>query len=221
MMLKLRVRIGCVALALSAGMLIAGCGKSGSEKSGPSGDGKPEAKLKTDHQPADRWEGKVEIIVGGLQEYRELVASHKGKIVVADMWSTWCQPCIHELPNLAAMQHVYGDKVVCIAVALDYDALKPNDEAKLKDVRPAIEKAFRKAFGKTLGKEGAIHADFRLFISNENGEKFLSALKGDAQPTIYVYDPAGRVTQIDVNSAGGKEPTYEKHVVPVVDTLLK
>ncbi len=175
-------------LAVLMGACVAGCGKSTEENSG-----KPKTqttKLILDHKPADRWEGKVEIIVGGVSDYRKFVASHKGKIVVADMWSTWCEPCLKELPKLAAVQQIYGDKVICVAVALNYDSLKPNDPEKLKEIRQPVEDAFRKAFGKMLGKDGELNAEFRLFISNEDGEQFLNALDGTAQPMIFVYDQA-------------------------------
>jgi thiol-disulfide isomerase/thioredoxin len=34
----------------------------------------------------------------------------KGKVVLINLWATWCQPCRHEMPALVEMQDKYRDK---------------------------------------------------------------------------------------------------------------
>jgi peroxiredoxin len=44
---------------------------------------------------------------------------YKGKIVVLNFWTTWCAPCIEEMPSLAQLQHKLGPNAVVLAVSTD------------------------------------------------------------------------------------------------------
>ena len=45
--------------------------------------------------------------------------SLKGKVVVVEMWATWCPPCRSTLAWLNDLNQKYGDRVEVIAVAVD------------------------------------------------------------------------------------------------------
>jgi thiol-disulfide isomerase/thioredoxin len=48
------------------------------------------------------------------------VADFKGKVVVLNIWATWCAPCVTEMPTLAKLQAVYADQQVeVVAVSID------------------------------------------------------------------------------------------------------
>ncbi|WP_394761579.1 TlpA family protein disulfide reductase [Phenylobacterium sp.] len=56
-------------------------------------------------------------------------ASFKGKVVVLNVWATWCGPCTTEMPTLAKLAAAYAGKPVAIvAVSID----KPTELAKAK-----------------------------------------------------------------------------------------
>ncbi len=56
-------------------------------------------------------------------------ADFKGKIVVMNLWATWCAPCKLEMPTLAKLAQTYADKPVTI-VAISIDKPEALEQAK-------------------------------------------------------------------------------------------
>jgi cytochrome c biogenesis protein CcmG, thiol:disulfide interchange protein DsbE len=56
-----------------------------------------------------------------VQDAERTVALHdyRGKIVILNLWATWCPPCIAEIPDLELLQKRMGDKVTIVAVSYD------------------------------------------------------------------------------------------------------
>jgi thiol-disulfide isomerase/thioredoxin len=56
-------------------------------------------------------------------------ADFKGKIVVLNLWATWCAPCKIEMPMLAKLASAYAGKPVAV-VAISIDKPEALDQAK-------------------------------------------------------------------------------------------
>jgi thiol-disulfide isomerase/thioredoxin len=74
--------------------------------------------------------GKQPVVEGGSLEFQlpdlagELVTStdsrFAGKVVLVDLWATWCPPCLSEIPTLVDVQKRYGDRgFVIVAIAFE------------------------------------------------------------------------------------------------------
>ena len=48
------------------------------------------------------------------------LAEQQGKVVLVDLWATWCVPCIAELPHLQAMSDVLApDDFLMLGIVLE------------------------------------------------------------------------------------------------------
>ena len=84
-----------------------------------------------------------EILLSSRATGLKYLSDYKGKIILLNIWATWCPPCVSEMPTLNALQEALGDdKLVVIPVSLDKDmdvVKKFMQERKLDKLVPYIE----------------------------------------------------------------------------------
>jgi thiol-disulfide isomerase/thioredoxin len=52
------------------------------------------------------------------------IADFKGKPVIVNLWATWCQPCLEEMPSLDRLQAELDGKLAVAAVSEDHAGAK-------------------------------------------------------------------------------------------------
>lgn len=92
-----------------SGLLIAGC--SASEDSEPAG---LNAEQKTEPQTTAEYVEQAAFT--SLDGDTVRVADFKGKVVMIDLWETWCKPCLASFPTLQKLQEEFADDFVLLAV---------------------------------------------------------------------------------------------------------
>ena len=55
---------------------------------------------------------------------RSTLADRHGKVILVDVWATWCPPCRQSLPEIAALQKRAGDEFEVLAVSVDRNGWK-------------------------------------------------------------------------------------------------
>ena len=88
---------------------------------------------------ADRSETSVEIKGQGLR--RAKIGDYKGKVLVLDLYATWCAPCRESVPRLVDLQRRYGAKgveIVGLNVGGAEDRVKVADFAKELGIQYAL-----------------------------------------------------------------------------------
>lgn len=106
-----------------------------------------------------------------------------GRVLVVNLWATWCAPCLEELPSLAAMQRSLGDTAVVVAVAQE-----GGDGARQVEM---LER---------LGADNlTLLLDPRLSVSRSLGDDIVL-------PVTLIYDGRGREIGRLVGSADWSAP---------------
>lgn len=109
--------------------------------------------------------------------------SFKGKIVVVDVWATWCVPCLRQMPRLKELEHEMKDRnVIFVGICMGSkkeDWLQKLEEFELDSIQ--------------------------LF---DAGDKFAKALNINAVPHILIYDQETRLQtyQTTINQLPGSIP---------------
>jgi len=69
--------------------------------------------------PAATPQPAPEMSFDGLDGKPLALADLKGKLVVLNLWATWCQPCLKEMPSLEQLEARLGPGLVVLAVSED------------------------------------------------------------------------------------------------------
>lgn len=72
-------------------------------------------------------ETPVDLTLSSLDGRKSHLRDLRGKVVVLNMWATWCLPCRDEMPMMVEAEKVWGPKgVVFIGASLDDNKTKKN-----------------------------------------------------------------------------------------------
>jgi cytochrome c biogenesis protein CcmG, thiol:disulfide interchange protein DsbE len=157
-----------VAVAVALGGS-AGCGTgSGGGSRGPSSStGGEGAGSVTVGEPAP------DIVVQRLNGQPLAVSSLRGKVVLLDVWASWCVPCKQELPMLDAIAGRWkGRGVEVVAVSVDQE-------------RENVDKFL------------ASRSHWSLTVAHDAAGVIADRLRPNKMPTSYVIDRAGIVRSVN------------------------
>ena len=128
------------------------------------------------------------------------VRAHRGKVVVVDIWASWCVPCRKEFPELVQLHRKHAaEGLVCISLSVD----TPEKQKAALDF---------------LQKAEARFANYRL---EEGFDRAAEKLGIKSIPAVFVFGRdnkrAGKFTGDDPDTPF----SYAKDVAPLVRQLLK
>lgn len=203
-MQRLFAKLVCVVGLATAVAALAGCQSS----SNAADEGSSQATPAKGSRLATAGSEKIPLEVASWEKTREIIASHKGKIVVLDLWSTWCEPCVREFPGLVSLQKKYPEDVVAISLNTNFIGTgSPEDERE-----------------EILGFLTKNKAELRNLISSDADEDLYKKVGIASIPVAQVYDRSGKLAKQFDNEKeeyGEKGFSYEEHVTPLVDSLVK
>jgi thiol-disulfide isomerase/thioredoxin len=96
------------------------------------------------------------------------LSDYKGKWVLVNFWATWCPPCLHEIPDLIALQTAHKADLQVIGLAMDSGTAK-------------VVAAFAK-------KQGI---NYPVALSDRKLETQIANGGIEGLPTSFLYNPQG------------------------------
>ena len=115
-----------------------------------------------------------------------------GKLVLVNLWATWCAPCRHEMPSLEQLQTRLGEKITILAIS--------EDRGGSKAVAPFIARLGLREVKIYLDPESAVGGAFKV----------------DGLPTSFLIDRQGRV----LGRVEGEAEWDSPKMLTILDPLL-
>lgn len=161
-------------------------------------------------EPAKVSAGKEDVTLelASWEQTTKIVAANKGKIVVLDLWSTSCLPCLKEFPGLVKLQQDFPRDVVCISLNCDYIGGGKPEEGKDVVLEFLREKK----------------AKIKNLLSTDSDEDVYKKSNTVSLPVVQVFGADGKLAKQfdnDNNDYGQEGFNYEKHIQPYVAGLVK
>src|SRR5262245_28325142 len=143
-----------------------------------------------------------EYVHSDLEGKETSLAPYKGRILVIEMFATWCPPCRKDLPEIAALQAGYpADKVAFVAVSADATS----------ETVPALPKYLKEIDLKIpVVVGGGIFVDRFAGVDKAGGSQIIL-------PQTYVFDGGGEMIARFI----GESRTKKKSLTDQIDRLLK
>ena len=108
----------------------------------------------------------------GVQDFKNMIESNQGKVLIINFWATWCSPCVKEFPGLMNLRKSFSeDDLTIIGISMDYGMRPVENFVKLNQVNfPVV------LDDDSIGSMLDIKSIPRTLIYNRAGEKVLDHL---------------------------------------------
>lgn len=125
---------------------------------------------------------------------RGSLADYKGKVVLLNIWATWCTPCLKELPTLVELQKLKGDDLVVLTLSID--------EAPFAQIEGFLK--------------NKLQLELPHLAQDDTGKLFMQ-IGTQGLPITYLIDRKGTMTHRFI---GAVEWTQEGLLVPINAALM-
>jgi len=180
--------------AAGAHMILASAFVSGVVASAGCGGADVESHADDAHDPSVVGHGVPDLRVAGLGGSAALhLRALRGKVLLVDVWASWCGPCKEELPMLDEMSSHLASKGIQI-VAISIDESRADAEAFLKS-RPK----------------------WSITLANDPEGKTLGVLQPPKMPSSFIVDRDGTIREVNAGFSRSDAAKIEAHLIDLAD----
>jgi thiol-disulfide isomerase/thioredoxin len=101
----------------------------------------------------------------------EVIAQNKGKLILIDLWASWCVPCLEQQPNMEKLhQQFAGEKISFLYISMDKEILKWKHKSTEIGLDPASSYVFENSNSQPFIKEHKIETIPRYILIDKSGK---------------------------------------------------
>ncbi len=143
----------------------------------------------------------VSVSVVTPDQFAEVIAKHKGKVIFVDFWATWCVPCRKAFPHTVELAKKYPEKLAVISMALD-------DADAKEDVHDFLK------------EQGATFDNLMCSFGGSDESYNAYEIPGSALPYFRIYDREGTLKHTFGYDAENDQGVDEAEVHKAVEALI-
>lgn len=116
---------------------------------------------------------ETKVISITAKEILSSIPKLEAKVVIVNVWATWCEPCREEFPAFVKLYQKYKNKGVKLLF------VSANEVSEMKNIQKFLSEN---------------QVDFQTYIQKEDAAKFINTLSpqwSGALPTTFIYDKKG------------------------------
>jgi len=133
-----------------------------------------------------------------VTELSELINANKDRVLLINVWATWCIPCREEFPDLVRIAKSYNEKIRVVGISIDdFEVLDSKVISFLKNQKVEFENYLIKV------------------IEPEDFINLLSKEWSGAIPATFIYDKDGKQKEILIGKQSYK--SFEQAVKKVIE----
>ncbi len=109
---------------------------------------------------------KPKFTLKSLDNTNVSLSDYRGKVVLVNIWATWCMPCVHEIPDLVKLRKTYKNKGFEV---LGMVVQSPENMVQKMVKKLNIDYPVLWGSSEAVAELGTIRAIPRTFILDANG----------------------------------------------------
>lgn len=138
--------------------------------------------------------GLPDLTIEGLNGDKKKLSEHLGKVILLNIWASWCPPCVTEFPSMVTLAKKFEKDMLVIAISQDTD---------------------RQDLESFLKQQGNLGSNFLIGVDME--KKVPDLLNLVALPETYIFDRKGKL----IRKVSGVEDWYSPEAVRFFETITK
>ena len=138
--------------------------------------------------------GVPDITITGLNGENKKLSDYYGKVILLNIWASWCPPCVTEFPSMVKLAKKFEKDMLIIAVSQDTD---------------------RQDLDSFLKQQGSLGTNF--IIGTDMERKVPELLNLVALPETYILDRKGKL----IRKVSGVEDWYSPDAVLFFEKIVK